>query len=294
MSDRLIHGLSENKELRFIAAYTKDTVEEARRIHGASPLCSAALGRLLTAGAMMGSMCKSEEDLITLKIDGDGPIRQMTVSADPQAQVKGLMYDPTVELPLKANGHLDVGGGIGAGMLTVMKDLGLKEPYTGQTPLATGEIGDDLTYYFAVSEQTPSAVGLGVLVDTDGSIKHAGGFIIQLMPFASEETISMLEKTLAGMSSVTDHFAAGETLEDIMRGLLGDIEVEGELVPRYHCNCNRDRVTRALISLGRDELDAMIAEGKPVTLHCDFCNKDYTFETDEIKTAMGSDPNYVN
>ncbi len=286
MSDRLIHGLSENKELRFIAAYTKDTVEEARRIHNTSPLCSAALGRLLTAGAMMGSMCKSEEDLITLKIDGDGPIRQITVSADPQANVKGLMYDPLVELPLKANGHLDVGGGIGSGMLTVMKDLGLKEPYTGQTPLTSGEIGDDLTYYFAVSEQTPSAVGVGVLVDTDGSIKHAGGFIIQLMPFASEETISMLEKTLAGMSSVTDHFAAGETPEELMRGLLGDIEVEGELTPRYHCNCNRERVTKALISLGRDELDAMIAEGKPVTLHCDFCNKDYTFETDEIKKLI--------
>lgn len=286
MSDRLIHGLSGNKELRFVAAYTRDTVEEARRIHNTSPLCSAALGRLLTAGAMMGSMCKSEEDLITLKIDGDGPIRQITVSADPQANVKGLMYDPSVELPLKANGHLDVGGGIGSGMLTVMKDLGLKEPYTGQTPLTSGEIGDDLTYYFAVSEQTPSAVGVGVLVDTDGSIKHAGGFIIQLMPFASEETISMLEKTLAGMSSVTDHFVAGETLEDIMRGLLGDIEVEGELVPRYHCNCSRDRVTKALISLGRDELDKMIAESKPVTLHCDFCNKDYVFETDEIKKLI--------
>ena len=286
MSDRLIHGLSGNKELRFVAAYTRDTVEAARRIHNTSPLCSAALGRLLTAGVMMGSMCKSEEDLITLKIDGDGPIRQITVSADPQANVKGLMYDPSVELPLKANGHLDVGGGIGSGMLTVMKDLGLKEPYTGQTPLTSGEIGDDLTYYFAVSEQTPSAVGVGVLVDTDGSIKHAGGFIIQLMPFASEETISMLEKTLAGMSSVTDHFAAGETPEELMRGLLGDIEVEGELTPRYHCNCNRERVTKALISLGRDELDKMIAEGKPVTLHCDFCNKDYVFETDEIKKLI--------
>lgn len=286
MSDRLIHGLSGNKELRFVAAYTRDTVEEARRIHNTSPLCSAALGRLLTAGVMMGSMCKSEEDLITLKIDGDGPIRQITVSADPQANVKGLMYDPSIELPLKANGHLDVGGGIGSGMLTVMKDLGLKEPYTGQTPLTSGEIGDDLTYYFAVSEQTPSAVGVGVLVDTDGSIKHAGGFIIQLMPFASEETISMLEKTLAGMSSVTDHFAAGETPEELMRGLLGDIEVEGELTPRYHCNCSRERVTKALISLGRDELDKMIAEGKPVTLHCDFCNKDYVFETDEIKKLI--------
>ena len=286
MSDRLIHGLSNNKELRFIAAYTRDMVEEARHIHGMSPLCSAALGRLLTAGAMMGSMCKNEEDLLTLKIDGDGPIRQMTVSADAKARVRGLMYDPSVELPLKANGHLDVGGGVGAGMLTVMKDLGLKEPYIGQTPLTTGEIGDDITYYFATSEQTPSAVGLGVLVDKDGSIKHAGGFIIQLMPFASEETISALEKTLAGISSVTDHFGKGESLEDLMRSLIGEIEVEGELTPCYHCSCNRERVTKALISLGRDELDKMIAEDKPVTLHCDFCNKDYVFETDEIRKLI--------
>lgn len=286
MSDRLIHGLSFNKELRFIAAYTKDTVEEARKIHDTSPLCSAALGRLLTAGAMMGSMCKSEEDLITLKTDGDGPIKQMTVSADAKARVRGLMYDPSVELPLKANGHLDVGGGIGAGMLTVMKDLGLKEPYIGQTPLTTGEIGDDITYYFAASEQTPSAVGLGVLVDKDGSIKHAGGFIIQLMPFASEETISALEKTLAGISSVTDHFDKGESLEDLVQALIGDFEIEGELTPQYYCGCNRDRVTKALISLGRDELDKMIADAKPVTLHCDFCNKDYTFEIEELKKIL--------
>ena len=291
MSDRLIHGLSFNKELRFIAAYTKDTVEEARKIHDTSPLCSAALGRLLTAGAMMGSMCKSEDDLITLKIDGDGPIKQMTVSADPQARVRSLMYDPAVELPLKANGHLDVGGGIGAGMLTVMKDLGLKEPYIGQTPLTTGEIGDDITYYFAASEQTPSAVGLGVLVDKDGSIKHAGGFIIQLMPFASEETISALEKTLAGLSSVTDHFDRGERLEDLVQALIGDFETEGELTPQYHCNCNRDRVTKALVSLGRDELNKMISDAKPVTLHCDFCNKDYTFEINDIcKLLQTSDP----
>ena len=286
MSDRLIHGLSNNKELRFIAAYTKDMVEEARNIHGLSPLCSAALGRLLTAGAMMGSMCKNEEDLLTLKIDGDGPIRQITVSADAKARVRGLMYDPSVELPLKANGHLDVGGGVGAGMLTVMKDLGLKEPYIGQTPLTSGEIGDDLTYYFAASEQTPSAVGLGVLVDKDSSIKHAGGFIIQLMPFASEETISALEKTLAGISSVTDHFENGESLEDLVQTLIGDFEIEGELTPCYHCNCDRERVTKALISLGRDELDKMVADGQPVTLHCDFCNKDYTFEIDEIKALM--------
>ena len=286
MSDRLIHGLSNNKELRFIAAYTKDMVEEARKIHGLSPLCSAALGRLLTAGAMMGSMCKNEEDLLTLKIDGDGPIRQITVSADAKARVRGLMYDPSVELPLKTNGHLDVGGGVGSGMLTVMKDLGLKEPYIGQTPLTSGEIGDDLTYYFAASEQTPSAVGLGVLVDKDSSIKHAGGFIIQLMPFASEETISALEKTLAGISSVTDHFEKGESLEELVHTLIGDFDIEGELTPCYHCNCDRDRVTKALISLGRDELDKMVADGQPVTLHCDFCNKDYKFEIEEIKALM--------
>lgn len=286
MNDQILQGLAFGNEVRFLAAYTKETVNKAQQIHHTYPVCTAALGRLLTGAAMMGAMCKNEEDLITLKIDGDGPIRQAAVTADAHGNVKGLLYDPAVELPLKANGHLDVGTAIGHGILCVIKDLGLKEPYVGQTSLVSGEIGEDLTYYFASSEQVPTSVGLGVLVDTDLSVKHAGGFIIQLLPFASEDTISALEQALGKVRSVTDYFLQGKTPEEMMRDILGEIEIEAVRPVQYHCNCDRERVTKALISLGRKELDEMIADDRPVTLHCDFCNKDYTFSVDELKALL--------
>ena len=286
MNDQILQGLAFGNEVRFLAAYTKETVNKAQQIHHSYPVCTAALGRLLTGAAMMGAMCKNEEDLITLKIDGDGPIRQAAVTADAHGNVKGLLYDPAVELPLKANGHLDVGTAIGHGTLCVIKDLGLKEPYVGQTSLVSGEIGEDLTYYFASSEQVPTSVGLGVLVDTDLSVKHAGGFIIQLLPFASEDTISALEQALGKVRSVTDYFLQGKTPEEMMRDILGEIEIEAVRPVQYHCNCDRERVTKALISLGRKELDEMIADDRPVTLHCDFCNKDYTFSVDELKALL--------
>ncbi|MBO6298550.1 MAG: Hsp33 family molecular chaperone HslO [Lachnospiraceae bacterium] len=286
MNDQILQGLAFGNEVRFLAAYTKETVNKAQQIHHTYPVCTAALGRLLTGAAMMGAMCKNEEDLITLKIDGDGPIRQAAVTADAHGNVKGLLYDPAVELPLKANGHLDVGTAIGHGTLCVIKDLGLKEPYVGQTSLVSGEIGEDLTYYFASSEQVPTSVGLGVLVDTDLSVKHAGGFIIQLLPFASEDTISALEQALGKVRSVTDYFVQGKTPEEMMRDILGEIEIEAVRPVQYHCNCDRERVTKALISLGRKELDEMIADDRPVTLHCDFCNKDYTFSVDELKALL--------
>ncbi|MBR1470191.1 MAG: Hsp33 family molecular chaperone HslO [Lachnospiraceae bacterium] len=289
MNDHIIQGLAYNNEVRFFAAYTKDTVNTARQIHHTLPVCTAALGRLLTAAAMMGAMCKNEEDLVTIKIDGDGPIRQATVTTDARSNVKGLLYDPLVELPLKANGHLDVGGAIGHGILSVMKDLGLKEPYAGQTPLVSGEIGEDLTYYFASSEQVPTSVGLGVLVDTDLSVKHAGGFIIQLLPFASEETISALEEAVEKVRSVTDYFLQGKTPEEMMREIFGEtteITIEDTRPVQYLCDCSRARVTKALISLGRDELIDMIREDQPVTLHCDFCNKDYVFSVEEIRALL--------
>lgn len=286
MNDQIIQGLAFGNEVRFFAAYTRETVYRAQQIHHSYPVCTAALGRLLTGAAMMGAMCKNEEDLITIKIDGDGPIRQAAVTADAHGNVKGLLYDPAVELPLKADGHLDVGSAIGRGTLCVIKDLGLKEPYVGQTSLVSGEIGDDLTYYFASSEQVPTSVGLGVLVDTDLSVKHAGGFIIQLLPFASEDTISALEQALGKVRSVTDYFLQGKTPEEMMRDILGEIEIEAVRPVQYHCNCDRERVTKALISLGRKELDEMIADDKPVTLHCDFCNKDYTFSVDELKALL--------
>ena len=286
MKDELIRGLAFGGQVRFVAAYTKETVEEARRIHQTTPLCSAALGRLLTAGALMGALCKNDSDRITLKIDGAGPIRQITVCAEADSSVRGLLYDPSVDLPLKENGHLDVGSGIGPGTLTVIKDIGLKEPYSGTTELVSGEIGEDLTYYFASSEQTPSSVGLGVLVARDLSILHAGGFLIQLLPFATEETICALEEALSRFSSVTDHFLAGESTEQLMQSILGELDLEERRPVRYHCGCTRERVTAALASLGRDELSSMLAEDKPVTLHCDFCNKDYEFSCDEIRALL--------
>ena len=290
MKDYIIKGMAANNEIRFVAAYSRSAVQKAREIHNTSPVCSAALGRLLTGGALMGAMCKNEGDVLTLKIDGDGPAKSVTVTADAASNVKGLIYNNAVDLPLKSNGHLDVGGAIGRGTLTVIRDEGISTPYVGQTALVSGEIGEDLTYYYAESEQIPTSVGLGVLVDRDLSIKHAGGFIIQLLPFASEETISALEDSLAKVDSVTNYFEKGMTVEEMMRSIIGeeifgqDVNIEETRPMQYHCNCSRERVTKALISLGRKELKSMLDDGEPVNLHCDFCNSDYEFSIPELQT----------
>ncbi len=294
MKDYIVRGMAAGNEIRFLAAYTRDTVETARTTHNLSPVCSAALGRLLTGGALMGAMCKNEDDVLTLKINGTGPAKSLTVTADAHSNVKGIIYNNAVDLPLKENGHLDVGGAIGSGTLVVIRDEGPGEPYVGQTALVSGEIGEDLTYYFAESEQIPTSVGLGVLVDRDLSIKHAGGFIIQLLPFASEETISKLENSLANVQSVTDYFNKGMTPEEMMRDIIGekvfgtDIMIEETVDTQYHCNCSRERVTKALISIGKDELKSMIDDGEPVNLHCDFCNTDYEFTIPEIQEIYNS------
>lgn len=289
MKDHIIRGMAAGNEIRFLAGYTRETVETARMTHSTSPVCSAALGRLLTGGALMGAMCKNNDDVLTLKINGDGPIKSITVTADAQLNVKGLIYNNAVDLPLKSNGHLDVGGAVGHGTLVVIRDEGPGDPYVGQTQLVSGEIGEDLTYYFAESEQIPTSVGLGVLVDRDLSIKHAGGFIIQLLPFATEETITKLENKLSSIDSITNYFERGMSPEEMIRDILGeevfgqDINIEDVRDTQYRCNCSRERVTKALISIGRDELKSMIDDGKPVNLHCDFCNSDYEFTIPEIK-----------
>ena len=284
MEDYLVQGMAFNNEVRFFAAYSSKIVEDARKIHDTTPVCTAALGRTLTAGAMMGAMLKNDSDLLTIRFNGDGPAKSVTVTADSKSNVKGIISNPHVELPAReSDNHMDVGRAIGHGTLSVIRDTGLKDPYVGQTQIVSGEIAEDLTYYFANSEQIPTVIGLGVLVEKDWSVKHAGGFIIQLLPFASEETISAIEDALSKFKSVTDYLNDGEIPEEIMERLLKDIVIEDKRPIQYKCNCDRKRVTKALISLGHKELQSMIADGEPVNLHCDFCGKDYEFSIDELK-----------
>ena len=266
MEDYIVRGMAAGNEIRFFAAYTRTTVEKARTTHNLSPVCTAALGRLLTGGALMGAMCKNDTDVLTLKVNGDGPAKAITVTVDAKLNVKGIIYNNQIDLPLKADGHLDVGGAVGRGTLTVIRDEGIGEPYVGQTALVSGEIGEDLTYYFADSEQIPTSVGLGVLVDRDLSVKHAGGFIIQLLPFASEETITKLENSLAAISSVTNYFNDGLTPEEMMESIIGkdvfgdSIHIEDSRKTQYSCNCSRERVTKALISIGKKELKSIMIQ----------------------------------
>lgn len=285
MSDRILRAAAENAQVRIFAADTRELVQEASDKHKLSPVTAAALGRLLTAGAMMGALQKGDNDLLTIKITCDGPIGGIMVTADAKSRVKGYVINPAVDIPLKSNGKLDVSGAVGAGELTVIRDMGLKEPYIGRTRLQTGEIAEDLTYYFAVSEQTPSSVGLGVLVDRDYSIRQAGGFLVQLMPDAAEEVALRLEKNLAKISSVTSLLDAGSSLEDILRLITDGMCVEAveTIVPQYYCNCSKKRVEKALISLGREELNDMIRDGETIETHCDFCNRYYYFTVDELK-----------
>lgn len=291
MGDYIVRATAADANIRAFAAYTLDTVEEARAKHNLSPVACAALGRLLTGGAMMGSMLKNDDDLLTLQIAGDGPIKNILVTADSKGDVKGFVGNPDVMLPPSKVGKLDVGGSIGNGVLTVIKDMGLKEPYAGQVELQTGEIAEDLTYYFATSEQVPSCVGLGVLMNQeDATVKQAGGFIVQLMPFASDEVIEKLEENIKNIDSVTKMLDTGMTPEQILEKLLDGLDPEftDKTPVRFHCNCDRARIEKALISIGKDELQSMIDDGEPITMNCHFCNTDYTFTIDELKKIKGS------
>ena len=285
MSDRIIRATAADSMIRAFVADTRELVNTAYTKHHTSPVVTAALGRLLTAGAIMGITQKSESDLLTIKIDGSGPIGHIMVTADYQGRVKGYSAENIVDIPLKPNGKLDVSGALGVGVLTVIKDMGLKEPYVGTTELVSGEIAEDLTYYYMVSEQVPSSIGLGVLVDTDYSVKYAGGFMIQLMPFATDEVIDKLEANLSKVTSVTNLLGEGKSLEDILGILLEglDPEVVDEVEPSFYCSCSKERVSRALASLGKDELNSMIEDAQPINVHCDFCNSDYEFTPDELK-----------
>lgn len=288
MNDYIIRATAANDQIRAFAAVTTEMVETAREHHNTSPVATAALGRLLTAGAMMGSMMKGEKDVLTLQIKAGGPLQGITVTADSQGNVKGYVGNPDVCIPANSKGKLDVAGAVGPGFLTVIKDMGLKEPYSGQVMLRTCEIAEDLTYYFATSEQVPSAVGLGVLMNKNNTVRQAGGFIVQLMPFAEEEVISRLEQNVQKINSVTNLLEEGHTPESLLEKVLEgfDMQINEKMDTRFHCNCSKERVAKALISIGRKELNEMIQEGKPIEMNCHFCNTNYNFTVEELKEIL--------
>lgn len=288
MSDYIIRAMAAGGQIRAFAATTKDLVEHARQIHNTSPVATAGLGRMLTAASMMGATLKNSSDVLTLIAKGDGPLGGITVTADSASNVKGYVNNPSFVNPPNFFGKFDVGGAIGNGTLTVTKDIGLKEPYSGQVSLITGEIAEDLTYYFATSEQVPTSVALGVLMNKNNTVRQAGGFIIQLMPFASDEVIDALEAKIKEITSITSLLDSGMSPEDILNQVLGDMDLEitDTISTAYNCNCSRERVTKAIISIGKKEITDMINEGKDIEVNCHFCNKNYVFTPEDLKKLI--------
>ncbi|MDF2905570.1 MAG: hslO [Herbinix sp.] len=288
MADYIIRASAAENQIRAFAATTKELVEYARSIHETSPVATAALGRLLTAGAMMGSMMKGEEDILTLQIKGSGPIGGITVTANSQGIVRGYVYNPEVIIHANDKGKLDVGGAIGAGILSVIKDLGLKEPYTGQTHLVSGEIAEDIAYYYATSEQVPSVVALGVLMNKNNTVRQAGGFMIQLMPFADNAVIDRLEKKVNEITSITSLLDQEMTPEMILEHILGDfgLEIMDNLPAAFECNCTKERVEKAIISIGQKDINEMIEDEEPIEVNCHFCNTHYHFSVEELKDLL--------
>lgn len=282
--DKLVKGITKDGFMRVYALDATETVNRANLYHKLSPVAAAALGRLISAGLMMGGSLKEEDGTVTLQIKCDGPLNMLVVVANSHGEVKGYVENPIVDIPLKENGKLDVGGAVGNGVLGVIKDLKLKEPYVGQVPLQTGEIGDDIAFYFMQSEQVPSVVALGVLVDRDYSIKCAGGFIIQVMPECDEKSLSKLENSIGGLMSVTEMLSKGMTPEEIIKYVMLGFEVDilEEESVRYNCGCSKERMETALVSLGRDTLQEMIDDGKGAELACHFCDNKYSFTTEDL------------
>lgn len=288
MKDYIVRATAANNQIRAFAATTKNLVEEARQRHNTSPVATAALGRLLTAGTIMGSMMKNEKDMLTIQIKCDGPIQGLTVTADVKGNVKGYVENPNVMLPPSKAGKLDVAKALGLGVLNVIKDMGLKEPYLGQTILVTSEIAEDLTYYFTTSEQVPSSVGLGVLMEKNNTVKQAGGFIVQVMPFIQEDVLTKLEENIAKIDSVTAMLDQGMTPEQLLETVLEGLDVvfTDNMDTSFSCNCSKERVEKALISIGKKEIQEMINDGKPIEMHCHFCNTSYEFTVEEMKAIV--------
>lgn len=290
MKDYIVRATAANNQIRAFAATTQEMVEFARAAHNTSPVATAALGRLLTAGAMMGWMQKNEKDVLTLKVRGGGPLGGITVTADAKANVKGYVDHPEVILPPNSKGKLDVASAVGVGMLQVIKDMGLKEPYVGQTILTTSEIAEDLTYYFATSEQVPSSVGLGVLMEKNNTVKRAGGFIIQLLPFTEDSIIDKLEENLKNVTSVTNMLEEGMTPENILETILEGLEpvVADRTETAFECNCSDTKIEKMLISLGKQELQSMIDDGETIEVNCHFCNKKYHVPVEKLQDLLKS------
>lgn len=288
MSDYIVRGTAANNQIRAFAATTKETVEAAREAHNTSPVATAALGRLLTAGCMMGSMMKGDKDILTLQIKAGGPLGGITVTADSKGNVKGYVNNPDVLIPANSKGKLDVAAAVGVGFMNVIKDMGMKEPYVGQTVLQTSEIAEDLTYYFAASEQVPSSVGLGVLMEHDNTVKQAGGFIIQLMPFADDDIVDRLEEKLNNITSVTELLDEGCTPEMLLERLLGDfgLDILDTMPAKFYCNCSKDRIEKAIISIGKKDIQEMIDDNKDIEVNCHFCNTHYKYSVNELKNII--------
>lgn len=288
MKDFILRATDKDRHIRILAAETLNLVREAREHHDTSPVATAALGRLLTAGSMMGAMMKGDKDVLTLQIRGDGPIGTVLVTANSKAQVKGYVGNNLVDIPPKANGKADVSGAVGKGTLTVIKDIGMGEPYNGTIELISGEIADDLTYYFASSEQTPTVVALGVLNGGEALVKQSGGFILQLLPGCPEEKVQQIEKNLATLPSVTNmldnNLGADGIIAMVMKGLEPVIHEKTETA--YHCDCGRERVEAALVTIGKKELTSLRDEGEPVVMGCHFCNRTYTFTTEDVDNIL--------
>ena len=289
MSDQLVRGQSIDGAIRVFAAVTTELSERARQIHNSMPVAAAALGRTLTVAAMMGAQLKNETDTVTIQFAGDGPLGKIVAVTDSSSKVRGYVENPFADLPLNRKGKIDVGGGIGKGRLSVVRDLGMKEPYVGQVPIVTGEVAEDITYYYAKSEQIPTAVGLGVLVDTDYSIKASGGFMIQLMPFATDETAKKLEEQVRSIPSVSEMITSGMTAEDILFKVCDGFSMmmdNNAVTPLYECKCSKERMERALISIGKTELEKIIAESGEAELTCQFCDAKYKFEKAQLEEML--------
>lgn len=291
--DYMIRAMDKKQTFRLFMVKSTEVVEEARKRHNTTPTASAALGRTLTASLMMGYMMKNENDRLTININGGGPIGTILTVSNNIGYVKGYVDNPNVDLPLKENGKLDVGKAVGLnGKVTVMMDIGMREPYVGSTDIVTGEIGEDIAMYYWLSEQQNSAVALGVLVDTDYSIKSSGGFILQTLPFIEDDDLNKLEEALSNLKSVSDYFDNDDDVEDIAKKLFEDFDlvITDKIPVKFVCDCSWDRMEQALLTLGKSDLKQLIESDGKIETVCHFCNEKYLFEKDKLKKIL----NYIN